>query len=142
MTAASIAFQEGWWNSRLRKNTAILRTGFQFNPGIRGSRGAYMRIAAEKYPITDREVFAWLSFSKRNLFIWRNAGIIPYPKIDMAVRFRRADFEKALADSIQRHASHEPVTCCHHYPPDRARSQGQRQGGDCEQGQPQGIRNR
>jgi excisionase family DNA binding protein len=50
--------------------------------------------------MTEREVCAWLNVSKRNLFCWRKAGLIPYLKIGRAVRFRRDEVEKALATRI------------------------------------------
>jgi excisionase family DNA binding protein len=50
--------------------------------------------------MTEREVCAWLNTSKRNLFCWRKAGLIPYLKIGRAVRFRRDDLENALSTRI------------------------------------------
>ncbi len=46
--------------------------------------------------LTEKEACAYLRVSKRNLYCWRMAGLIPYFKIGRAVRFRRADMDKAL----------------------------------------------
>lgn len=46
--------------------------------------------------LTEKEAGAYLRVSKRNLYCWRMAGLIPYFKIGRAVRFRRADMDKAL----------------------------------------------
>lgn len=46
--------------------------------------------------LTERQVCAYLNVSKRNLFCWRMAGLIPYFKIGRAVRFRKADVDTAL----------------------------------------------
>ena len=46
--------------------------------------------------MTEREVCAWLNVSKRNLFCWRTAKLIPFIKIGRAVRFRIADVQRAL----------------------------------------------
>ena len=46
--------------------------------------------------MTEREVCAWLNVSKRNLFCWRTAKLIPFIKIGRAVRFRVADVQRAL----------------------------------------------
>ena len=45
---------------------------------------------------TEKEACAYLRVSRRNLYCWRMAGLIPYFKIGRAVRFRRADMDKAL----------------------------------------------
>ena len=50
--------------------------------------------------MTEREVCVGLNTSKRNLFCWRKAGLIPYLKIGRAVRFRRDDLEDALSTRI------------------------------------------
>ena len=34
--------------------------------------------------------------SKRNLYCWRMAGLIPYSKIGRAVRFRKSEVDAAL----------------------------------------------
>ena len=47
--------------------------------------------------LTERQLCAWLNVSKRNLFCWRMAGLIPYIKIGRAVRFRAADVERVLS---------------------------------------------
>jgi excisionase family DNA binding protein len=47
--------------------------------------------------MTEKEACAWLNTSKRNLFCWRKAGLIPYLKIGRAVRFRRDQVENVLA---------------------------------------------
>jgi excisionase family DNA binding protein len=46
--------------------------------------------------MTEKEVCAWLNTSKRNLFCWRTAKLIPFIKIGRAVRFRAADVQRAL----------------------------------------------
>jgi len=46
--------------------------------------------------LTEKEVCAYLKVSKRNLFCWRMAGLLPYFKIGRAVRFRRAEVDAAL----------------------------------------------
>ena len=46
--------------------------------------------------LTEKDVCAYLRVSKRNLFCWRMAGLIPYFKIGRAVRFRKADVDAAL----------------------------------------------
>ena len=47
--------------------------------------------------LTERQLCEWLNVSKRNLFCWRMAGLIPYIKIGRAVRFRVADVERVLS---------------------------------------------
>jgi len=47
--------------------------------------------------LTERQLCAWLNVSKRNLFCWRMAGLIPYIKIGRAVRFRAAEVESVLS---------------------------------------------
>jgi len=47
--------------------------------------------------LTDRQLCEWLNVSKRNLFCWREAGLIPYIKIGRAVRYCTSDVERALA---------------------------------------------
>jgi excisionase family DNA binding protein len=46
--------------------------------------------------MTEKEVCSYLNVSKRNLFCWRMAGLIPYIKIGRAVRYRPAEVEAAL----------------------------------------------
>lgn len=46
--------------------------------------------------MTEKQVCAYLNVSKRNLYCWRMAGLIPYLKIGRAVRYRPADVEAAL----------------------------------------------
>jgi len=46
---------------------------------------------------TERQLCEWLNVSKRNLFCWRMAGLIPYIKIGRAVRYRTSDVERALS---------------------------------------------
>lgn len=46
--------------------------------------------------LTEKQVCAYLNVSKRNLFCWRMAGLIPYFKIGRAVRFRKTDVDAAL----------------------------------------------
>jgi excisionase family DNA binding protein len=47
--------------------------------------------------LTERQLCEWLNVSKRHLFCWRMAGLIPYIKIGRAVRFRAADVERVLS---------------------------------------------
>ena len=47
--------------------------------------------------LNERQLCEWLNVSKRNLFCWREAGLIPYIKIGRAVRFRASDVERALS---------------------------------------------
>jgi excisionase family DNA binding protein len=54
---------------------------------------------AEKAPsllLTEKDACAYLKVSKRNLYCWRIAGLIPYFKIGRAVRFRKAELDAAL----------------------------------------------
>ena len=46
--------------------------------------------------MTEKQVCAYLNVSKRNLYCWRMAGLIPYLKIGRAVRYRPVDVEAAL----------------------------------------------
>ncbi|MCF7734285.1 MAG: helix-turn-helix domain-containing protein [Akkermansiaceae bacterium] len=46
--------------------------------------------------LTERQMCNWLNVSKRHLFCWRKAKLIPYLKIGRAVRFRVADVQRAL----------------------------------------------
>jgi excisionase family DNA binding protein len=46
--------------------------------------------------MTDKEFSAYLRVSKRSLYCWRMAGLIPYIKIGRAVRFRINEVEAAL----------------------------------------------
>ena len=55
--------------------------------------------------LTEKDVCSWLLVSKRNLFCWRKAGIIPYIKIGRAVRLRRNEVERALAAGRQNHGN-------------------------------------
>jgi excisionase family DNA binding protein len=45
---------------------------------------------------TERQMCDWLNVSKRHLFCWRTAKLIPFIKIGRAVRFRAADVQRAL----------------------------------------------
>ena len=45
---------------------------------------------------TEKQTCAYLNVSKRNLFCWRMAGLVPYFKIGRAVRFRKSDLDAAL----------------------------------------------
>ena len=47
--------------------------------------------------LTERQLCEWLNVSKRHLFCWRMAGLIPYIKIGRAVRFRVADVERVIS---------------------------------------------
>ena len=46
--------------------------------------------------LTEKDACAYLRMSKRNLYCWRMAGLIPYFKIGRAVRFRKAELDAAL----------------------------------------------
>lgn len=46
--------------------------------------------------LTEKEACAILNVSKRNLYCWRMAGLIPFIKIGRAVRFRITDVQRAL----------------------------------------------
>jgi excisionase family DNA binding protein len=45
---------------------------------------------------TEKDACAYLRVSKRNLYCWRMAGLIPYFKIGRAVRFRKTELDAAL----------------------------------------------
>jgi excisionase family DNA binding protein len=46
--------------------------------------------------MTEQEASSYLRVSKRSLYCWRMAGLIPYIKIGRAVRFRINEVEAAL----------------------------------------------
>jgi excisionase family DNA binding protein len=46
--------------------------------------------------MTEKEACAYLRVSKRSLYCWRMAGLIPYIKIGRAVRFRINEVEAVL----------------------------------------------
>ena len=46
--------------------------------------------------LTEKQTCAYLKTSKRNLYCWRMAGLIPYIKIGRCVRFRRPDVDEVL----------------------------------------------
>ena len=46
--------------------------------------------------LTEKDACAYLRVSKRNLYCWRMAGLIPYFKIGRAVRFRKAELDATL----------------------------------------------
>jgi excisionase family DNA binding protein len=46
--------------------------------------------------LTEKDACAYLKVSKRNLYCWRMAGLIPYFKIGRAVRFRKSEVDAAL----------------------------------------------
>lgn len=46
--------------------------------------------------LTENDTCAYLRVSKRNLYCWRMAGLIPYFKIGRVVRFRKAELDAAL----------------------------------------------
>jgi excisionase family DNA binding protein len=46
--------------------------------------------------LTEKDACAYLRVSKRNLYCWRMAGLVPYFKIGRAVRFRRSELDAAL----------------------------------------------
>ena len=47
--------------------------------------------------LTEKDACAYLRVSKRNLYCWRMAGLVPYFKIGRAVRFRKSEVDAALA---------------------------------------------
>ena len=50
----------------------------------------------DKQLLTEKEACAFLRVSKRNLYCWRMAGLIPYFKIGRAVRFKKSELDAAL----------------------------------------------
>lgn len=46
--------------------------------------------------LTEKDACAYLRVSKRNLYCWRMAGLVPYFKIGRAVRFRKSEVDAAL----------------------------------------------
>ena len=46
--------------------------------------------------LTEKDTCAYLRVSKRNLYCWRMAGLVPSYKIGRAVRFRKAELDAAL----------------------------------------------
>lgn len=55
--------------------------------------------------LTEKEASSMLKISRRNLFCWRMAGIIPYIKLGRAVRFRLAGVQRAIeSNTIQQKA--------------------------------------
>jgi excisionase family DNA binding protein len=46
--------------------------------------------------LTEKQTCSYLNVSKRNLYCWRMAGLIPYFKIGRAVRFRKSEVDAAL----------------------------------------------
>lgn len=46
--------------------------------------------------MTEKQTCTYLNVSKRNLYCWRMAGLIPYFKIGRAVRFRKSELDAAL----------------------------------------------
>jgi excisionase family DNA binding protein len=46
--------------------------------------------------LTEKQVCTYLNVSKRNLYCWRMAGLIPYFKIGRAVRFRKSEVDATL----------------------------------------------
>ena len=46
--------------------------------------------------LTEKDACAYLRVSKRNLYCWRMAGLIPYFKIGRAARFRKSEVDAAL----------------------------------------------
>jgi excisionase family DNA binding protein len=47
--------------------------------------------------LTEKDAFAYLRVSKRNLYCWRMAGLVPYFKIGRAVRFKKSEIDAALS---------------------------------------------
>ena len=50
----------------------------------------------DKQLLTEKEACAYLRVSKRTLYCWRMAGLIPYFKIGRAVRFKKTELDAAL----------------------------------------------
>lgn len=46
--------------------------------------------------MTENDTCAYLRVSKRNLYCWRLAGLVPYYKIGRTVRFRKSEVDAAL----------------------------------------------
>ena len=46
--------------------------------------------------LTEKDASAYLRVSKRNLYCWRMAGLVPYFMIGRAVRFRKSEVDAAL----------------------------------------------
>jgi excisionase family DNA binding protein len=46
--------------------------------------------------LTEKEACVYLRVSKRNLYCWRMAGLVPYFKIGRAVRFKKSEIDAAL----------------------------------------------
>jgi excisionase family DNA binding protein len=46
--------------------------------------------------LTEKDACTYLRVSKRNLYCWRMAGLVPYFKIGRAVRFRKSEVDAAL----------------------------------------------
>ena len=46
--------------------------------------------------MTEKQTCAYLNVSKRNLYCWRMAGLVPYFKIGRAVRFRKSELDATL----------------------------------------------
>lgn len=46
--------------------------------------------------MTEKQTCAYLNVSKRNLYCWRMAGLVPDFKIGRAVRFRKSELDTAL----------------------------------------------
>ena len=46
--------------------------------------------------MTEKQTCIYLNVSKRNLYCWRMAGLVPYFKIGRAVRFRKSELDAAL----------------------------------------------
>jgi excisionase family DNA binding protein len=47
---------------------------------------------------TEKEACAYLRVSRRNLYCWRMAGLVPYFKIGRAVRFKKSEIDAALSN--------------------------------------------
>jgi excisionase family DNA binding protein len=46
--------------------------------------------------MTEKQACAYLNVSKRNLYCWRMAGLVPHFKIGRPVRFRKAEIDAAV----------------------------------------------
>ena len=73
--------------------------------------------------LTENDACAYLKVSKRNLYCWRMAGLVPYFKIGRAVRIRKSEVDAAL-ERMRMGEAHETFTPTPHtaVPPASARS--------------------
>ena len=55
-----------------------------------------MVLRPRRKDLSREDTLTALVVSKRNLYCWRMAGLVPYYKIGRAVRFRKAELDAAL----------------------------------------------